>query len=335
VILATNDDNTGLSVFDEALGSIQTTAKWIVGAAAVVIGTLIGGLQLKNLGSLLGSSRLQLGIATAACLAAIGGAGVILVAAARVLITQGLTLSDIAQREVDIRVDEERKLRQPGTQVSDFDPMLESLAKRRGDLLPDAIPDVLTFKNAYEEASEAAAKVRSGATATLTGVTYAPGDTAATERLEALVNDYRVRAERLVDAAQLYLAQQAFHRLIRTLWMGGIAVVIGAVVFALVTSASPTSALVTTPTRVKVLIADHASHADLRAAGLAQACAGRTLTGVAVGGSYAEPLVVTNPAPSCPARQFTVTRALGLAIPVLHRRGDSAEDGARQRNDPP
>ena len=310
--MAAKDDSTvGLSVFDEALGSIQTTAKWIVGAAAVVIGTLIGGLQLKDLGSLIPTSRLQLGIAIAGCFAAIGGAGVILVMAARVLITQGLTLSDIARREVRISKESLR----PGQQVSDLDPMLKSLAKRRGDLLPDATPNVLTFKYVYEEASKAATEVQSGATATLAGVTYAPGDPTATEQLKALVNDYQMHAERLVDAAQLYLAQRAFRHLIRALWIGGTVVVVGVVVFVLLT-ANPTSALVTTPAQVKVLITKHPSHADLLAAGLAQTCAGRTLTGAAVGGTYREPVVVTNPAPSCPARQFTVTKALGLAIPV-------------------
>jgi hypothetical protein len=315
LILAAKDDGTtGLSVFDEALGSIQTTAKWIVGAAAVVIGTLIGGLQLKDLGSLL-ETRLQLGIAAVACFAAILGAGWILVMAARVLITQGLTLSDIARREARIRATKGKRLG-PGKTVSDFDPVLGWLARRRGDLLPKDIPDILTFKNAYEETSAAEARLRSGAPAVVAGVTYNPSDTGATEQLEAQVADYRERAERLVDAAQLYLAQRAFRRLIQTLWTGGILVLVGVVTFVLVTANTP-AALVTSPTQVEVLISAHASHADLLAAGLAQHCAGRTLTGVAVGGSYAEPLVVTNPAPSCPARQFKVTKALGLAIPAL------------------
>ena len=299
--------------WNEALGSIQTTAKWIVGAAAVVIGTVIGGLQLKDLGSLLAGDPLQLGFAIVACFVAIGGAGVILVMAARVLVTQGLTLSDIARKEVHIRA--RRRLR-PGEDVSDFDPMLTSLAKRRGDLLPDGIPDVLTLRNKYEKASKAAARVRSGTPATLEGVTYTPGDPAAKEQLEAHVNDYQMHAERLVDAAQLYLAQRAYRHLIRALWTGGILAVVGVVVFVLLT-ANTSSAPVTSPTQVKVLIAKHPSRADLVAAGLAQACAGHTLTGVAVGGSYDEPLVVTDPAPSCPASQFTVTKALGLAIPVV------------------
>lgn len=311
--MAVKDDTTGLSVFDEALGSIQTTAKWIVGAAAVVIGALIGGLQLKDLGSLLGASRLQLGIATAACLAAIFGAGWILVMAARVLITQGLTLSDIARREADIRA---KKTLGLGDRVSDFDPLLGWLARRRGDLLPQGIPDIQTFKNAYEDAIAAEAKVRSGAPAVLAGVNYSPGKDAM-ERLAAQVEDYRARTERLVDAAQLYATQRAYERLIRALQAGGILTVVGVVTFAVLTSASTTEAPVTTPTRVDVLISAHAPRADLLAAGLAQHCAGRTLTGVAVGGSYAEPLVVTNPAASCPAVQFKVTKALGLAIPVL------------------
>jgi hypothetical protein len=299
-------------VFDEALGSIQTAAKWIVGAAAVVVGTLIGGLQLKDLGPLLGSSLLRLLIATAACLAALIGAGAILIAAVQVLITQGLTLSDIARREV--RVEVTRGPLRPGQQVSDFDPLLRSLAKRQRELFPEDVPDILTFQEAYDETSDAVNRVRRGDTVVLRGITYPPGDVSAAD-LQAQVNDYRVRADRLVDAAQMYLARRAFRRLIWTLWIGGSLTIIGVIVFVLVT-ASPSTVPVTTPTQVRIMIAKHPSRGDMVAAGLGQGCTGRTLTGTAVGGSWVEPFVVTNPEPSCPAHEFEVTKALGLAIPV-------------------
>jgi hypothetical protein len=313
ILSGDSDESSAPSVFNQARGSIQTAAKWIVGAAAVVVGTLIGGLQLKDLGPLLEGSLPRLLIAAAACLAAIIGAGAILLAAARVLITQGLTLSDIAQREVNIRVT--RGPLEPDQQVSDFDPLLRSLSRRQRDLFPDDISDVLTFAQAYDKTREAAALVRRGEPAELKGVAYPPGDTS-TKDLESQAEDYRERAEQLVDAAQMYLARQAFRRLIRTLWIGGSLTVIGVVVFVL-TTATPPIMLVTTPTQVQVIIAKHPSQSDLMAAGLTQACAGRTLTGVAVGGSWDEPFVITYPASSCPARLFKVTRALGLAIPVL------------------
>lgn len=311
--MATSSENTGLSAFDEALGSIQATARWIVGAAAVVLGATIGGLQLKDLGPLREASLLLLVIACLACLAAIGGVGWILIAAARVLITQGLTLSDIARRELQIRVTK-GPLR-PGRRVSDYDPLLKSLYKRKADLLPDTVDDVLTFRNTYDDITQAAETVRDGTPAVLGEVTYDPGNAAAVARLEAMVSEYRERAERLVDAAHLYLARQAFGRLIRALWIGGVIAVAGIVVFILAT-ASPTS-LVTTPMQVHVVIAQNAPLRDLAAAGLAPACAGHTLTGVAVGGSYDEPIVVTNQTPWCPARLFTLRHALGVAIPVI------------------
>ena len=146
---------------------------------------------------------------------------------------------------------------------------------------------------------------------------YDPGDTAAAVRLEALVSEYRDRAERLVDAAHLYLAQRAFRRLIRALWIGGIVAVIGIVVFILTTTHPNPTSPVTTPMQVHVVIAQNAPRRDLAAAGLAPACAGQTLTGVAIGGSYAEPVVVTNQTPSCPAQLFTLSRALGVDIPVI------------------
>ncbi len=311
--MATSSENTGLSAFDEALGSIQATARWIVGAAAVVLGATIGGLQLKDLGPLRGASLLLLAAACLSCLAAIGGVGWILVAAARVLITQGLTLSDIARREVQIRIT--RGPLGPGRRVSDYDPLLRSLYKRKADLLPDTVDDVLTFRNTYDDISRAVGMVRSGTPAVLSEVTYDPGDAVAVARLEAQVSEYREYAERLVDAAHLYLARRAFGRLIRALWAGGVIAVAGIVVFIL-TTASPTS-LVTTPVQVHVVIARNAPLRDLAAAGLAPACAGQTLTGVAVGGSYDEPVVVTSQAPSCPARLFTLRQAVGVAIPVI------------------
>lgn len=311
--MATSSENTGLSAFDEALGSIQATARWIVGAAAVVLGATIGGLQLKDLGPLRGASLLLLAAACLACLAAIGGVGWILVAAARVLITQGLTLSDIARREVQIRIT--RGPLGPGKRVSDYDPLLRSLYKRKADLLPDTIDDVLTFRNTYDDLSRAVGMVRGGTPAVLNEVTYDPGDAAAAVRLEAQADEYREYAERLVDAAHLYLARRAFGRLIRALWVGGVIAVAGIVGFIL-TTASPTS-LVTTPVQVHVVIARNAPLSDLAAAGLAPACAGQTLTGVAVGGSYDEPVVVTSQAPSCPSRLFTLRQAVGVAIPVI------------------
>ena len=227
----------------------------------------------------------------------------ILVTAARVLVTRGLTLSDIALREVHLLG---RQLK-PGQDISDLDPMLKSLAGRRGDLFAAAIPDVLTFKNVYEEARQKAAKFRGGASVTLAGIPYSPSDPKAKEQLETLVSDYQIHADRLVDAAQLYLAQRAFRRLIRALWVFGGLAIVGVIIFIVLTSKT-SSAPVTSPTPVVVLIAEHPSRADLLAAGLAQGCVGRTLTGVAVGGSYDQPLVVTKPAPSCPADQFKVTR---------------------------
>lgn len=47
-------------------------------------------------------------------------------------------------------------------------------------------------------------------------------------------------------------------------------------------------------------------------------CAGKTLVGTAVVGTLSQPEVVTKPQPGCPAQHFTVTAALGVAVP---RRG--------------
>jgi hypothetical protein len=256
---------------------------------------------------------LLLAVACLGCLAAIGGVGWILIAAARVLITQGLTLSDIARRELQIRVTK-GPLR-PGKRVSDYDPLLRSLYQHQADLLPAGVDDVLTFRNNYNDITRAFGMVRNGTPAVLNGITYDPGDAAAVARLEAKISEYQDRTEGLVDAARLYLARQAFRRLIRALWIGGVIAIAGIVAFILSTT-SPTS-LVTTPMQVHVVIAQNAPLNDLEAAGLAPACAGHTLTGVAVGGSYDEPVVVTNQTPSCPARLFTLRHALGVAIPIV------------------
>jgi hypothetical protein len=301
------------SVFDEALGSIQTAARWIVGAAAVIVGALISGLQLKDLGPLLDGPLPPLVTAAVACVAAIAGAGTILIAAAQVLLTQGLTLIDIAKREVAVRVG--KGLRGPGQQVSDVDPLLRSLAMRQRELFPPGVDDVLAFQLAYEQITEAAARLRRGVPATADGVTYTPGDAAALQDLEARASDYRERAGRIVDAAQMYLARRAFRRLIWILWAGGALTIAGVVAFVLATAA-PVPIPVAAPTQVHVIITAHPPRGALAAAGLPPACAGQALTGAAIGGSWFAPLIVTRPAPSCPAREFTLTKALGLAIPL-------------------
>jgi hypothetical protein len=79
---------------------------------------------------------------------------------------------------------------------------------------------------------------------------------------------------------------------------------------------------VTTPYRMDVLLTGSA--AALREPGLGKDCrTGTRLTGVAVGGSIDEPLVVTEPRaaevggrPSrCRAARLTVTDDVGIAIP--------------------
>jgi hypothetical protein len=303
---------TGLSVFEEARSALQDTAKWIVAAAAAVGGVLLAGLQLKDLGSIQDATTLRVAIALGGFGLALFGVGCVLVSAARVLATAGLTLSDLADREITVMTLRPRQLAR-GANVSDFDPLLRWINNHQTELLPKGITSVIDMRQRQHELDIARAQLRQGKSVTVGDHTY-KAKPATIQRLITQSQEYRARSEYLIDAVQLFVAQQAYRRLIHWLWVGGGLIVIGVLTFVFATAKSSGS-VITAPAPVNVLIRSQVSTAALRHAGLAQSCVGRALSAMAIQGTYEHPVVVTQGAVGCPPARFKVTDALGLAVP--------------------
>lgn len=308
--------NGPIAVFDEALDSIQSTTKWIVGGAAATVGVLLAGLQLKDLGAVREDSALQLGVGIVGCVIAVVGAGFILIAASRVLIMGGLTLGALAHREINVLTKYANQM-PAGKRISDFDPLLSWIDDHRNELLPHATRQILDFKRVYQDLSAALSQVRQGHEATVDGVTYGT-DERSIARLQAMVEEYHLKADTLLDAAHLFLAREAFQRLLRMLWVSGTLTVAGLLAFVLATTRSQ-AVVVSAPLPVEVLIRQDVSQDVLALNNLAATCAGKTVTGVAIGGNYAEPVVVTTAVPGCPATRVKISGDIGLAIPQVAR----------------
>lgn len=75
------------------LEAVQAATRWLVGAAAAVLAVLLAGVQLSALGQLAVDRPGRLIVAVIAYTAGLGAVGLILVLAARVLVSPGWTLS--------------------------------------------------------------------------------------------------------------------------------------------------------------------------------------------------------------------------------------------------
>jgi hypothetical protein len=124
----------------------------------------------------------------------------------------------------------------------------------------------------------------------------------------------RVRLENatrvLIAFANQRLLEKRFRKLIYAVIFGGAVVFLGAGAFAAAPNfGTPQPISITQPTRVTITVIGN---------GLGKLCPpGTVLQGVAVGGTWEEPLVVTERAGQCPAQQVTLDHKQAVAVPVL------------------
>lgn len=305
------------SVFGDSLDSILTTVKWIVSSAAVVLGVLVAGLQLTHIGELT-SDRLF--AAMTAYLVAVFAVGTILVRAARVLVKPGLTVSDLALRELRARtraVDAAKGDLARVQPASTQDPLLAAIARSRRELLPGAPSDLdlQAFYRAHVIMTEAWQKVSSGGTATVDGISYRGSQPSEVAALRARLDESLARADKLIDAAHLYLAQGEYRRLLRWLVVTGVVVTLAVPAFALANyrDQAEEGTKVAFPIATTVLM--QGTPKDLRKTGLPPACRQGEVSGTAVGGTYAKPLVIITAPATCRGARLLVTPKVGVAVP--------------------
>jgi hypothetical protein len=134
---------------------------------------------------------------------------------------------------------------------------------------------------------------------------------------QALLRKADWRRERLESAMGVIIAfanqkllEQRFQKLIHAIVIGGGVVALGAGAFAVAPKwEEPQPLSITQPTQVTVRVVGN---------GLGSLCPPDTLLkGVAVGGTWDKPIVVTEKAGTCPAQQVTLDHGQAIAEPVL------------------
>jgi hypothetical protein len=114
----------------------------------------------------------------------------------------------------------------------------------------------------------------------------------------------------LIAFANQKLLEQRFRKLLLAILFGGAVVALGAGAFAAAPKlGKPQPISITQPTQVTIRVIGSS---------LGKLCPpGTLLQGVAVGGTWDEPLVVTDQAGTCPAQQITLDPSEAIAVPVL------------------
>jgi hypothetical protein len=264
----------------------QEASKWISGAFAAIGAVLLGGLQLNAVGTLSFDKPVASGVALLTMTTALVTVGLVLARAANVLVPPLVTLPELVRREL--------RARSASSQGEDFwvsDFLLRSIRSERGSLLQSGATGP---HDLYEKLTRARALGEGQA--------------------EPLERD----AKRLTDFAGLRMTQHHYQQLVGSLLLGGALIALCVVLFswAVNSSEDKPEARVTQPLAVRVILTGAAQ--SLPTAKLRPSCAAqRDLTGVAVAGELREPEVVIPPTSLCPALRFTVTRDIGIAVPVL------------------
>lgn len=295
---------------DAELESVQSAARWLVGAAASVFAALLAGLQLSALTSLTFDSPLQLIGSLLASLVALVGVGVILVLASKVLIHPGWTITKLSRLETQSKwnthwlrnvLQSQAGLLAAGTELR------PSLLHRRQVRLSEAWFQLHErgATTVSDDAAAAAAPTRN----------YRVDVAEDVERLGQRLNNITAVTTRVTTAANLAEVRRRYKRLVRALkWAGFLPVL--AILYLAWAAAQNSDVKITEPVEVSVLFTD--DRAVLVAAGLPDTCLGKTVEGIGIGGSLQSPIVVSRE-PTCTLRQVQIEPALGLVIPAVKK----------------
>lgn len=274
-----------------------------------MLAVLLAGVQLSALGQL-APDRPRLTIAVIACGVGLAAVGMILVLAARVLVSPGWTLSKLAHLDA-----------QHHWQDHWLRPELES---QRGLLTPDDDLQPGRLYRRHRRLLVAWFQLQDRGCITLpddlytehnnTERDYSVTNTQDVDRLRRRLDEATSISEGITTAANLAETRRRYRQLVRALPIIGVLPVIAVPVFAWATTVKPEPAI-TTPTAVHIKFAQDRS--VIQQAGLPQSCASRDVNAIAVGGSLLQPIVVSTNDPYCLLNQVRITPTLGTAVPTL------------------
>jgi hypothetical protein len=240
---------------------------------------------------------------------ALGCTGTVLYLAARVLIPPGWTLTGLAHLE-STRPQEWRKHWAH-----------EELQGRRALITPTTELDLGKLYRHHRATFVAVVELReTGRTSldsSLVGdsagrVSYSAGEDGDEERLLQRLQMVEDIAERVTTTVNLADVHRRYRRLVRRLpWLGVVATLsIAAFIWA---TAPANGAPVTTPFRVDIHFTD--DRRLLVDEGLPADCAGRTIDGVALGGTFEEPVVTSVGHAGCSLKQQRLGKGTAAVVP--------------------
>lgn len=149
------------------------------------------------------------------------------------------------------------------------------------------------------------------------GVPTAAGEPPAALSPKADLAEIEWRAGQLETAAGQLIAfanqrviERKFGALRHAVQFGGIAVLVGVALFALAPKkAQPTSLTVVAPTRVTVMVKTPSTFGP--------ACTVTQLNGIAIGGTWDEPIVITEATKDCQETKLVLRSDIGFAVPAI------------------
>jgi hypothetical protein len=294
--------------FTAALLNLRDTVKWMIAAASAVAAVLVAGLQLKDLGDIAGSSAPRFAGAVAAAAVALLLVLSVIASAVRVLAVPRLSARDLSDRELQGDASALQVRLEPHS-----DKVVQRLLERRTYLLGrhDSINE---FYRDYVATLVAYEHLAQGRVARLGDREFDPRTEEDRTALASLARQARHNAERLESAAQLVVAEMRFQRLAGQLSWGGVVFAAAVLSFAWLASTNDAGATVIKPTPVQIYVR------DVVKTGLPGSCHATELYGIAIGGTFTQPSVVTEAAPGCPST--VIIRGAGIVVVPIVTSGD-------------
>ncbi len=286
------------------LDELRDTLKWLIASAAAAAAVLIATLQLKGFGQLAAAGPLRQAAAAVAAAVALGTILFVVVGGARVLATPRLSVHDLADRELKaggvtltLRLEPLK------------DRLVQDVLEQRSYLL-DGSETIADFYKRYLASMSVRAAVIAGNRADLAGRHLDGAVAADRELVEIIAAQNEAKVERLEAKAQFLEAQRRFEHLIRRFPLGGFVFVVAVIAFALLIPSPTSNDPVSRPTPVSVYLKAEPVHY-----GFPESCDKRQLNGIAVGGTFENPIIITEEAAGCPARVLESSDL--VAVPSL------------------
>lgn len=284
-----------------AAAVVQSAAKWLISAFAAIGAVLVAGLQIGAIGSLSWNDEPgRVAAVVVSAVIALTITGLVIIYASRVLVGRNYTLDDLVALETKARIkhDREADIAKRLQNPLEYDSVLKSLIGRP-HLMPPQVHTPLELRDALVQAR------KDPAGAPPVGSVAAP-----------TLEDLEKGVSRLTDFVEMTQCRQRYRRL--AFWILPALLGVAACIFAFSWGiASSEEIKITRPTAVTIIL-KNASKDDLKKIGLGKGCKVKQLQAVAIGGSIAEPEVVTMAdGGGCRPAKFTMNPDLGLVVPKI------------------